>query len=41
MNWLDRIIDRHGDVIFICLTVIVATIFVYVTYLSFHWGVRP
>lgn len=36
MNWLDRIIDKHGDVIFICLTVIVASAFVAVMYLSAH-----
>lgn len=38
MNWLDRVVERHGDVIMILLFAIVACAFVGVTYASFHWG---
>lgn len=41
MNWLDRIIEKNGDVIFIGLVVIAAVAFVGVMWMSLHWGVKP
>lgn len=38
MNWLDRVIDRHGDVILILATAIALAAFLGATWASFHWG---
>lgn len=38
MNWLDRIIDRHFDVIVILLVALVMAAYIGVTWYAFHRG---
>jgi hypothetical protein len=38
MNWLDKVIEKHGDVIFILIAVGCAACYIWVNWYAIHHG---
>lgn len=38
MNWLDKVVEKHGDVIFILLAALTMAAYIVVNWYAIHWG---